>query len=170
MFFIAEQAIRKGAAAVCYTRIRRRRRSTPQPLAGEASKAAATQRLPCKGSWPRGTRGLRGGLAGRNLALCFVGADARHRPAAGVNARPTRCGKPQQTRQRECLPQGPFGGVKTPPYTPFIHRLFGDGEKWRGKGYTSFIHRLFGDETQRNVLAQRSARCRRCALRRRLAF
>ena len=67
-------------------------------------------------------------------------------------------------------PQGPSGGVKTPPYTPFIHRLFGDERKRRDKVCASLIHRLFGDEKQRNGLAQRSVRCRRCALRRRLAL
>ena len=47
----AEARLCSATAAPAPSRfLRRRRRSTPQPLAGEALQAAAPQRLPCKGS------------------------------------------------------------------------------------------------------------------------
>ena len=48
----AEARLCSATAAPAPSRfLRRRRRSTPQPLAEEALQAAAPQRLPCKGSW-----------------------------------------------------------------------------------------------------------------------
>ena len=50
----AEARLHSATAAPAPSRcIRRRRRSTPQPLTGEASEGATTQSLPCKGRWMR---------------------------------------------------------------------------------------------------------------------
>ena len=63
--------------------LRRRRRSTPQPLAGEALGELPTGRLPCKGSC-RQSR-----LRGVVPCLANILPGRREPSPAGVNARPT---------------------------------------------------------------------------------
>ncbi len=68
MLSIAEQAIIKGVTAVCCMRnsfLRRRRRSTPQPLTGEPSgRQSPPKSLSCKGRWMRRRAQTEGCIAG----------------------------------------------------------------------------------------------------------
>ena len=89
MLSIAEQAIIKGVTAVCHMRnsfLRRRRRSTPQPLAGEALGAALTRsQIPvspvCKLCYNRGQTPKQGD-AGRARADVPTGGRPAHGRAA----------------------------------------------------------------------------------------
>ena len=107
----AEACLHSATAAPAPSRcIRRRRRSTPQPLTGEPFKRQSPQSLPCKGRWMRRkaqTEGCIAGLRQRYPAKtaplpCLRRGRCWHRPlglalpqdpAAGVNARPAIHGK-----------------------------------------------------------------------------
>ena len=61
----AEAHLRSATAAPAPSRcIRRRRRSTPQPLTGEPSGRQSPQSLPCKGRWMRRKAQTEGCIAG----------------------------------------------------------------------------------------------------------
>ena len=143
--------------------------------------------LPCKGRCPQ--RGRRGalppclaGILQTPAGPCpaSVGDDARIVPetlrcrkpqAAGENARPT---KPLQagsnTKSGSPLPRPAGGPMKSSAPT---QRAPG-GKDSLCDSCESSGHPIpicgSGSESERNVLAHRSARCRRCALRRRLAI
>ena len=107
MLSIAEQAIIKGVTAVCHTRnsfLRRRRRSTPQPLAGEAF-----GELPPKGSPVRGAGGV---SRLRGAAPCSANTLPGWRPPPGGRSRPPHgvCGVARFPGRCKHRPAGGPGG------------------------------------------------------------
>ena len=139
--------------------------------------------LGVRGGRPRPASFLVGGNARRNPS---VPPPEQSHPGGWIGRRPAFAGRHLLAGRAAGRPGGGRRRNHPPPFiyrlfgdgiqgrgkgdASFIHRLFGDGKQRRGKGDASFIHRLFGDGRQRNGFAQRSVRCRRCALRRRLAL
>ena len=106
MLSIAEQAIMKGVTAVCRMRnsfLRRRRRSTPQPLTGEPFKRQPPQSLPCKGRWMRRKAQTEG---------CIAALPHRY-PANPGRALPrVRRGRCWHRPANPAMPPTPSGGRK----------------------------------------------------------
>ena len=102
----AEACLHSATAAPAPSRcIRRRRRSTPQPLTGEPFKRQSPQSLPCKGRWMRRKAQTEGCGA---LPCQYPSGPAQTFPA-GVNARPTiqgaygRHGRRRQAAASPCV-------------------------------------------------------------------
>ena len=88
--------------------LRRRRRSPPQPLAGEALGELPTGRLPCKGSWRRQPTEGCGALS------CQYPSGPPQGSPAGVNARPTMQGKRAAELGRQAWRADDGRGVPSP--------------------------------------------------------
>ncbi len=100
----------KGVTAVCRMRnsfLRRRRRSTPQPLTGEPSGRQSPQSLPCKGRWMRRKAQTEG---------CIAGLRQKYPARPGRTLPCLRRGRCSHRPGNPAVAQGPRGGRNRPPY------------------------------------------------------